>query len=154
MNGFLRVVKAIFDWRIRGVRCVELVGCVCLAAVVVSVYMVKTAAGRENNEISRIEGEIRENEKRVRLLRAEATRLEQPARLEALSRQMGLQPVEVKRRADEDGLSEIAAAHQPPAPKPAAVAAPVIEEQADAPVVAVAPSAQVNVQASAPEGQQ
>lgn len=123
MSKAVRLVKAVFDWRVRGVRCVELVGVVCLAAVMVSVYIVKTAAARENTEISKIEREIQENEKRVRLLRAEATRLEQPARLEALSRQLGLEPVEVKRRADADGLSEIAAAHQPPAPKPAPVAA-------------------------------
>ena len=130
MNPALRALKSVFDWRVRGVRCVELIGVVCLAAVMVSVYIVKTAAARESTEISQIERDIRQNEKRVRLLRAEATRLEQPARLEALSRQLGLEPVEVKRRADADGLSEIAAAHKPAAPKvePAPVAAPVAAE--------------------------
>lgn len=123
MNRALLAVKRVFDWRVRGVRCVELIGVVCLAAVMVSVYIVKTAAARESSEISQIESAIRQDEQRVRLLRAEATRLEQPARLEALSRQLGLEPVEVTRRADTDGLSEIAAAHQPVvAAAPAAVA--------------------------------
>lgn len=120
MGRVLRGIKSVFDWRVRGVRCVELVGVVLLAAVMVSVYIVKTAAARESSEISKIEDEIRQNEQRVRLLRAEATRLEQPARLEALSRQLGLEPVEVKRRTDADGLSELAAAHQPPASAPSA----------------------------------
>lgn len=141
MNPALASLKRLFDWRVRGVRVIELVSVVCLAAVMVSVYIVKTAAARENTEISQIEREIGENEKRVRLLRAEATRLEQPARLEALSRQMGLEPVQVKRRADEEKLAEIAAAHQPPAPATPAVAP------------ATAPAVQATVQASGQEVQ-
>lgn len=133
MSPALRLVRRVFDWRIRGVRCVELIGVVCLAAVMVSVYIVKTAAARESSEISQIEAEIRQNEQRVRLLRAEATRLEQPARLEALSRQLGLEPVQVTRRTDADGLSELAAANQP-APAPAAAPAPVAAQLETSPV--------------------
>lgn len=123
-------VKRLFDWRVRGVRCVEIIGVVCVAALVFSVYIAKAAAARESSEISRIESEIRENRQRVRLLRAEATRLEQPARLEALSREIGLGPVDVKKQAVEAGLPAIA-------PPPAVVAAP-------APVAAapVAPAAE------------
>jgi len=120
-------VKRLFDWKVRGVRCVEIIGVVCVAALVFSVYIAKAAAARESAEISRIESEIRENRQRVRLLRAEATRLEQPARLEALSREIGLGPVDVRRQAVEAGLPAIA-------PPPAVVAA-------HAPVVA-APVAQ------------
>ncbi len=146
MNPVLASLKRLFDWRVRGVRVIELVSVVCLAAVMVSVYIVKTAAARESTEISSIEREIGENEKRVRLLRAEATRLEQPARLEALSRQMGLEPVQVKRRADEAGLAEIAAANQPPvSPVPAAVGAVA--------PVAVAAATQAPVQVSGQEVQ-
>ncbi len=120
-------VKRLFDWKVRGVRCVEIVGVVCVAALVFSVYIAKAAAARESAEISRIESEIRENRQRVRLLRAEATRLEQPARLEALSREIGLGPVDVKKQAVETGLPAIA-------PPPAVVAAPA--------PVAAAPAAQ------------
>ncbi len=122
-------VKRLFDWKVRGVRCVEIIGVVCVAALVFSVYIAKAAAARESAEISRIEGDIRENRERVRLLRAEATRLEQPARLEALSREIGLRPVDVKKQAVEAGLPAIAppppvvAAHAPVAAAPVAPAA-------------------------------
>ncbi|WP_333610980.1 cell division protein FtsL [Brevundimonas bullata] len=122
-------VKRLFDWKVRGVRCVEIIGVVCVAALVFSVYIAKAAAARESAEISRIESEIRENRQRVRLLRAEATRLEQPARLEALSREIGLGPVDVRRQAVEAGLPAIA----PPPPPPVVAAAPA--------PVAVAPAA-------------
>jgi hypothetical protein len=119
-------VKRLFDWKVRGVRCVEIIGVVCVAALVFSVYIAKAAAARESAEISRIESEIRENRQRVRLLRAEATRLEQPARLEALSREIGLGPVDVRRQAVEAGLPAIA----PPPPVVAAAPAPVAVEPA------------------------
>lgn len=126
MRPVLFQLKRVYDYKVRGVRCVDIVAIVCLAALIFSVYIVKTAAARESSEISRIEREIRSNGERVRLLRAEATRLEQPARLEALAAQAGLAPVEVKKQAEVDGLSDIAAAHKPAAPKEAAPApAPV-----------------------------
>lgn len=144
MSRVLLPVKRFFDWRVRGVRCVELIGVVCLAAVMVSVYIVKTAAARESSEISQIEAAIRQDQQRVRLLRAEATRLEQPARLEALSRQLGLEPVEVKRRADADGLSELAAAHQPvvaaTTPVAASAPAPAADTTPETPPVPAAPT--------------
>lgn len=140
MSRLVHGIKRVFDWRVRGVRCVELIGVVLLAAVMVSVYIVKTAAARESSEISKIEAQIRQDEQRVRLLRAEATRLEQPARLEALSRQLGLEPVEVERRADADGLSEIAAAHQPAVAETAPVAPPAASPAAATPQVPTAAS--------------
>ena len=115
-------VKRLFDWKVRGVRCVEIIGVVCVAALVFSVYIAKAAAARESAEISRIERDIRENRERVRLLRAEVTRLEQPARLEALSREIGLGPVDVKKQAVETGLPAIA-----PPPAVAAAPAPAVE---------------------------
>ena len=108
-------VKRLFEWKVRGVRCVEIIGVACVLALVFSVYIAKAAAARESAEISRIERDIRENRERVRLLRAEVTRLEQPARLEALSREIGLGPVDVKKQAGEAALTEIA---PPPVEKP------------------------------------
>jgi len=123
MNPVLYQLKRVYDFKVRGMRCVDIAAIVCLAALIFSVYIVKTAAARESTEISRIEGEIRANGERVRLLRAEATRLEQPARLEALAAQAGLAPVEVKKQADVDGLAQIAAANQPASPQAEAPAA-------------------------------
>jgi len=102
-------VKRLFEWKVRGVRCVEIIGVACVLALVFSVYIAKAAAARESAEISRIERDIRENRERVRLLRAEVTRLE------ALSREIGLGPVDVKKQAGEAALTEIA---PPPVEKP------------------------------------
>ena len=120
-------VKRLFDWKVRGVRCVEIIGVACVLALVFSVYIAKAAAARESAEISSLERDIRENRERVRLLRAEVTRLEQPARLEALSREIGLGPVDVKKQAGEAALPAIA-----PPPAEELAAAPVAASAAPA----------------------
>ncbi|WP_395942504.1 cell division protein [Brevundimonas sp.] len=132
-------VQRLFDWKVRGVRWIEIIGVALVAVMVVSVYAAKAAAARESSRIAQIEQDIRENGQRVRLLRAEVARLEQPARLESLSRQVGLAPTDVNRQAREGQLPELK-----PAPAPqSGVAAPI----AAAPVVA----APVEDAAPAPE---
>lgn len=133
MNPVLYQLKRVYDFKVRGVRCVDIVAIVCLAALIFSVYIVKTAAARESAEISSIESEIRNNAERVRLLRAEATRLEQPARLEALAAQAGLAPVEVTKQTELDALPELAASHKPgePAEAAAAPSAPTVPAVAE-----------------------
>jgi cell division protein FtsB len=111
-------VQRLFDWKVRGIRWIEIIGVVLVAAMIFSVYVAKAAAARESAQISQLERQIAETRQRVRLLRAEAARLEQPARLEALSRGAGLAPVEMDRQADGVALSTLK-----PAPQP--VAAPV-----------------------------
>ena len=100
-------LQRLFDWKVRGVRWVELIGVALVAVMIMSVYVAKAAAARESARIAELERDIRENGQRVRLLKAEAARLEQPARLEALSRQMGLGPVDVHKQADADDLPEL-----------------------------------------------
>lgn len=131
----------LFEMKVRGVRWVELIGAVLVAVMIVSVYAAKAGAARESSRIAQLEQDIAVNGQRVRLLRAEAARLEQPARLESLSRQIGMAPVDVHRQADEAALpalkapkadlSDTAVAPAPPAPAPiedAAPAAPLVEE--------------------------
>lgn len=113
-------VQRLFNWKVRGVRWVEIIGVICVAALVFSVYIAKAAAARESAEIGRLERQIAETTERVRLLRAEAARLEQPGRLETLSRAAGLAPVDAKRQADETGLAAL---------KPVAIAPPVVAPQ-------------------------
>lgn len=131
------VLQRLFEWKVRGVRWIEIVGVVCVAAMVFSVYVAKTAAARESSEIGKLEAEISETRERVRLLRAEISRLEQPSRLEALSQAAGLAPVDVHRQASEGQLVALSpaekeaadhAAPAPAAPKPAAAPAPVSDE--------------------------
>ncbi len=125
-------LKRLFDWKIRGVRWVEIIGFVLVAARIFSVYVAKAAAAREGGRISDIERQIAENSQRVRLLRAEVASLEQPARLEALSRQAGLGPVDVRRQAEEGSLTKLAPI---PDPKPVIVEpTQPIEDAAPVPV--------------------
>lgn len=92
-------MKRLLDWKVRGVRWIEIIGVVAVMAMVFSVYLAKTAAARESGRIGDLEREIAQNAERVRLLRAEAAKLEQPGRLEALSRAAGLGPVDVRHQA-------------------------------------------------------
>ena len=124
------VIQRLFEWKVRGVRWVEIIGVVCVAAMVFSVYVAKTAAARESTEIGKLEDEISDTRQRVRLLRAEISRLEQPSRLEALSQAAGLAPVDVHRQTTEKQLTELKPA-APVAAKPAAPAAPVAPPVAD-----------------------
>jgi hypothetical protein len=135
-------VQRLFDWKIRGIRWIEIIGVMCVAAMVFSVYVAKAAAARESAAIGQLERQIAENAQRVRLLRAEAARLEQPGRLETLSRGAALAPVKAERQVDETALANlkpvqlpapvapvVPAAVEPAAPAdaPAAIAAPVVE---------------------------
>ena len=105
----MKLWPALFNRRLRGFRVIEVVACGCLAVLVLSVYLTKAAAGREGSAISGINQDIAEEQKRVRLLKAELAHLEQPERLERLSTQyLALAPVPAKRETVPDGLTEIA----------------------------------------------
>lgn len=126
-------LQRLFDWKVRGVRWVEIIGVALVSIMIVSVYAAKAAAARESSRIAQLEQDIRENGQRVRLLRAEVARLEQPARLEALSRQIGMAPVDVHRQAGEGQLTALKPASPKSEAKPAAapaVAAPAISDDA------------------------
>lgn len=134
-NPFLRL----FDWKVRGIRWIEIIGLMLVAVMVFSVYLAKAGAAQEGSQISELERKIDDNGQRVRLLRAEVARLEQPARLEALSRSAGLGPVQIHRRTSEDNLPAIA-----PVPEPR----PVIIS----PTTGPAPGSDTRDQADAPPG--
>lgn len=110
------VLRSVFDWKIRGFRVTEIVGVAILAAVVVSVYFVKAQAARQSAEIAALQRDISDERQRMRLLIAETARLEEPGRLEALSRQAGLAPISVEQRIDLDTLPELAPVQATPAP--------------------------------------
>jgi hypothetical protein len=122
------LVQRLFDWKVRGIRWVEIIGVVCVAAMIFSVYIAKTAAARESTEIGKLEADISETRQRVRLLRAQISRLEQPSRLQELSLEAGLGPVDVHRQATEGQLTDL----KPVTPAPA-VPAPVAQPAAPTP---------------------
>ena len=136
MNPAIATLNRLFAWKIRGIRWVEIIGVLLVAAMVFSVYVAKAAAAREGARISELERQISDNGQRVRLLRAEVARLEQPNRLEALSRGAGLGPVDVHRQAKAENLSNLAPT---PDPRPVVIApTPVAPApSADTPAVEV-----------------
>lgn len=115
--------QRLLDWKIRSVRWIDIIGLALAALMLMSVYVAKAGASRESGKISEIEREIRVTDERVRRLRAEAARLEQPARLEALSRNAGLEPVKPSREATLDDLPELKANNTKSVRAPAATAA-------------------------------
>lgn len=137
------VVQRVFAWKVRGIRWVEIIGVMLVALMVLSVYVAKAAAARQSGEVADMERQIASNGERVRLLSAEVARLEQPARLEALSREAGLGPVDVHRQATEQGLPLIA---PEPDPRPVVIAPPpagpavVAEEPVETPPTPVEPA--------------
>ena len=95
---------------LRGVRLVEFVAVIVLVAMATGVYLAKASAGRERADITQVQSQIDDENKRLRLLQAEVAHLEEPARLASLSAQIGLGPTSEKRQASPDDLSGIAAA--------------------------------------------
>lgn len=144
-------LRRLFDWKVRGIRWVEIFGVLLVGAMIFSVYVAKAAAAREGARIADLERQIGENGRRVRLLRAEAARLERPDRLEALSRGAGLAPVDVHRQATEAGLATLAPVPEPqvvivsptiptaPAETAAAVAEPAAQPVVTPPAATEAP---------------
>lgn len=132
----LAVVHRLFNWKVRGIRWIEIIGVALVGVMIFSVYIAKAEAARESASITDMERQIRANGQRVRLLRAEVARLEQPARLEALSREAGLGPVDVHRLVTEQGLPAIA-----PPPEPRVVVAPPPAEPTPEPTPEAAPAA-------------
>lgn len=95
--------------RIRGFRLVDLVGASVLVMLILGVYLAKTVAGRERADIAATERQIEAEKIRIRLLQAEVTHLEKPARIEKLSETyLGMAPVSIKHEASPDVLGEIA----------------------------------------------
>jgi cell division protein FtsL len=118
--------------RVRGFRLIDLVALGLLTVLILGVYLAKTVAGRERTEIARVDRQIDEEKARIRLLQAEVSHLEQPARIERLSEAyLGLAPVSLKREADVESLPTLArkplatpAAPVSPTPDPTTGAAP------------------------------
>lgn len=116
----------VFNRRVRGFRVVEVVGLCILLSLVTGVYLAKTFAGRERQEIARIEQEIEEEAARKRLLAAEVAHLEQPRRIEQLAQMMQLKPIAPDHEITEDALIDVARRRE--LPKAPVSAAPVTPE--------------------------
>lgn len=99
----------VFTHRIRGFRTLNIVFGVTLLVLAVGVNLAKTLAGRERNEIGQVESDIGKERQRIRVLEAEVAHLEQPERLERLSRAyLAMAPVQARQEATIDTLPEVA----------------------------------------------
>lgn len=125
-------MAGIFDRRVRGFRIINLVGVSLLVMMVLGVYLGKTFAGRERNEIAAVEMQIRQEKIRIRLLQAEVAHLEQPRRLQSLaSRSLGMAPVTASQEIALADLASLKPAPPPPAPAaPSSASAESAEPQA------------------------
>lgn len=119
---------SLLDRKVRGFKLVDVVALGLLAALVLGVYLAKTIAGRERAEIARIERQIAAERGRIRLLEAEVTHLEQPARIGQLSQAyLGMVPATAENEARPEELDEIAQKAAKARPKAPPAAAPVQE---------------------------
>ena len=95
--------------RVRGFRLVDLIALSLLTVLILGVYLAKTIAGGERAKIASVERQIGEERARIRLLQAEVSHLEQPARIERLSEAyLGLAPVTFKREISTEALAYVA----------------------------------------------
>ena len=102
------MIARLYERRWRSFRVVDLTLVGVLLVLMLVVYLAKTFGGAERSEIARVESRIDQEKLRVRLLQAEVAHLEQPTRIETLSRQyLGLQPVSAKQEIKADGLSTV-----------------------------------------------
>lgn len=105
-----------FSLRYRGFRIVDLTAVGFLAVLVLCVYFFKANAGSESAQIAEVDRQVADEQRHLRLLRAELAYLERPERLESLSAQyLNLAPLSGKREVPADSLAEIA--RQAPEPQ-------------------------------------
>lgn len=124
------MIARLFNHRYRGFRTINIVGFVLVMSLAVTVNLAKTYAGREAREIQRAERNIAEQKRRIRLLEAEVAHLEQPERLQTLSKAyLGMTPLSPMREGDMDSLTILVAGGTPPPPvaTPAVAGAEAVE---------------------------
>lgn len=102
-------LRNFFNHRIRGVRAVELWAGGLTLALALGVYLAKNGAGDVGSDIAHAQSQIGDEQRQIRLLKAEVAYLEQPERLERLSSAyLGLQPLAGTHETVIDNLQEVA----------------------------------------------
>lgn len=118
------MISRLFTHRTRGFRTLNVVLASVLLVTAVSVNLAKTFAGKERNEIGRAERDIAREKDRIRVLEAEVSHLEQPERLERLSRAfLAMAPVTFKQETTAEDLYAVSRRKPGVAPPPVAIQA-------------------------------
>ena len=119
MNHFAFLTR-----RVRGFRIIDIAAVSLIVTIAVGSYAFKTFAGAEDADANGVESQILQEQKRIRLLKAEIARLEDPRRIEALSTQyLGMASITPNHEIPADALPRIAA--NPPPIKPPKPGSPV-----------------------------
>ena len=110
---------SLLDRRVWGFRLVDLAALGLLIALVLTVYLAKTIAGKERAEIAMVERRIAGEHARIRLLQAEVAHLERPSRIQQLSvGHLNMAPLVAKQETTADRLNARIQAPEPPHKEP------------------------------------
>lgn len=103
------MILGFLNHRIRGFRTLNIVFGAALMVLAIGVNLAKTLAGRERNEIAQVESGIGDERERIHVLEAEVAHLEQPERLERLSRAyLSMAPLAAAQETTTEALPEVA----------------------------------------------
>ena len=107
---------AIFTQRVRGVRVLDLMAGAVLLVLALGSYAFKTMAEAQGAGAADIQAQISQEERRIRLLKAEISHLEAPSRIETLATQyLQMAAPDAKHEITAADLPRIAAADASPA---------------------------------------
>ncbi len=96
--------------RFRGFRVVNLLGLTVLLVIALGSYALKTFAGAQDAGAAGVEDQIIQEQRRIRMLKAEISRLGGPQRVSDLSRQyLNMTPLDPRREITPAALPAIAA---------------------------------------------
>lgn len=130
-------IARMFDRRFRGFRVVNVFAAVVLVVLMVGVYLAKTRAARDSAAIARIERQMVAERNSIRMLKAEAARLENPERIEKLAVEyLAMAPSKAEHEAEPAELAAVAAGRPTgviAAQKAAAAAAAAAAKSAETP---------------------
>ena len=111
------IFSGVFTRRFRGFRVIDLLALSVVLVLAVGSYVFTTLAGAQSADTAGVQRQMDQEEKRIRLLKAELAHLEDPGRIERLSTQyLDMAPVDPKHETTPAALAAIA---QAPPPKPA-----------------------------------
>jgi cell division protein FtsL len=103
------ILASVFNSRLRGFRVIELLALGVVGVLALGSYVFTTFAGAQATKIAAVESQIKDEDKRIHLLKAEIAHLEDPSRIERLSTQyLGLQAVDPKHDISIDALPQVA----------------------------------------------
>jgi hypothetical protein len=107
------IFASVFTQRVRGFRIIDLFALAVVGVLALGSYVFTTFAAAQSARIASVESQIAQEEKRVRLLRAEIAHLEDPSRIERLSTQyLGVQPMDPAHDISPADLARVVSAAQ------------------------------------------